>query len=100
MRFSAECYQLDGGKWILSGMVEFPSGKYGTSIKVARFLDEQPHVGLFAEGARVVVQGRLQGRSYQGKDGAKKHSLEIMASTFEPLDSGHSMESDPADLPF
>jgi hypothetical protein len=97
MRFSGESNQLNDGVWILSGMVEFPSGKYGTSIKVVRFQDDQPDLASFGEGARVVVQGRLQGRSYQAKDGTKKHSLEIVASTFQSLDAPMN---DPADLPF
>ena len=86
IKYDAEANQLNDGGYVLSAFCEFPSGRYTTGIRVVRFIDESPDMASFTAGARVSVQGRLQGRSYEAKDGTKKHSLEIIAGHFEPLD--------------
>jgi single-strand DNA-binding protein len=37
-----------------------------------------------AEGSQVLVRGRLQVRSYQGRDGAQRTAVEVVADELEP----------------
>ena len=38
------------------------------------------------KGQRVLIEGRLQIRSYDGKDGSKKYATEVIASSFEYIE--------------
>ncbi len=46
------------------------------------------------KGRRVYVEGRIQTRSYDGKDGNKKYITEIVAQTVQFLDSPQQKKSD------
>lgn len=51
-----------------------------------------------SKGRRVMIEGRIQVRSYEGQDGAKRYVTEIIAQEMEFLDSrndsgGHSQTS-------
>jgi single-stranded DNA-binding protein len=89
LKYDAELFETETGR-ILSSLVEFPCGKYTTGLRVFRFLgeDESPNQEAFRAGARVVVQGRIQNRSFTSKDGIKKYSTEVNASgAFDSLDT-------------
>jgi len=95
LKYDAELIQTDSGR-IVSGFVDFPCGKYSTGIRVFRFLsaDENPMQEDFKAGARVSVQGRIQGRSFTAKDGTKKFSVEINATgAFDSFEESTTPES-------
>lgn len=62
----------------------------------------------FAKGNRILVEGRLQIRSYDAKDGSKRYVTEVIGSNFEfierkaPADTGDpgNMESFGSSVPF
>lgn len=47
------------------------------------------------KGAQVLVEGRLQTRSYEAKDGTQKYVTELRADTFKMLGSRQDNESAP-----
>ena len=49
--------------------------------KTAEFMSER-----VAKGNRVILQGRLQTRSYEAKDGTKRYVTEIVVEQVEPID--------------
>ena len=46
------------------------------------------------KGRRVAVEGRLETRTYDGKDGEKKYATEIIADTVEALGGGEKKKED------
>jgi single-strand DNA-binding protein len=55
------------------------------------------------KGSPVFIEGRIQSRSYDGKDGAKRYITEIQASTVQFLSRSEAPQSAPAaseDVPF
>lgn len=54
-----------------------------TAEFVANYLDK---------GAMIYVEGRLQTRSWEDRDGVKKYTTEIVAQTVTPLGSGRSQD--------
>ena len=55
-----------------------------TAEFVANYLDK---------GTLIYVEGRLQTRSWEDRDGVKKYTTEIVAQTVTPLGGGRSQES-------
>lgn len=53
-----------------------------------------------SKGSQVMVEGRLQTRSWDDKDGKKKYQTEIVASTVQFLDSNNKHETGESDYPF
>ena len=51
----------------------------------------------FKKGSRIGVEGRLQSRSYEGKDGIKRNIVEVVAENVEFCDSKNSSYSAPQD---
>ena len=49
--------------------------------KTGEFMSER-----VAKGNRVILQGRLQTRSYEAKDGTKRYVTEIVVEQVEPID--------------
>ena len=49
--------------------------------KTAEFMAER-----VAKGNRIILQGRLQARSYEAKDGTKRYVTEIVVEQVEPID--------------
>lgn len=47
----------------------------------------------FAKGHRVLVEGRLQIRSYDAKDGSKRYATEVIASHFEFIERKADVQS-------
>ena len=43
------------------------------------------HAGSLTKGARVMVEGKLQTRSWDGKDGKKQYKTEVVAFSYEEL---------------
>lgn len=50
------------------------------------------------KGQRALVEGRLQIRSYDGKDGQKRWVAEVVAQTVQFLDRRHSTKGQPDDV--
>ena len=72
--------------------------------KTAEFMSER-----VAKGNRVILQGRLQTRSYEAKDGTKRYVTEIVVEQVEPIDWAEKPNTDgfsdlqpidDADIPF
>lgn len=53
----------------------------------------------FSKGQRALVEGRLQIRSYDGKDGQKHYVTEVIASGFEFIEKGNKQGQAPAAVP-
>lgn len=49
------------------------------------------------KGGLISVEGKIKTRNYLDKDGQKKYTTEITASTFEFLSSGKKQEADAGD---
>ena len=43
------------------------------------------HAGSLTKGARVAIEGKLQTRSWDGKDGKKQYKTEVVAFSYEEL---------------
>lgn len=43
------------------------------------------HAGSLTKGARVMIEGKLQTRSWDGKDGKKQYKTEVVAFSYEEL---------------
>jgi single-strand DNA-binding protein len=65
------------------------------------------------KGSLIFIEGKIQNRSYDGKDGVKKYTSEIVASTMkmlggktedggrqEPHDNQAQSSGEPSDIPF
>ena len=72
--------------------------------KTAEFMSER-----VAKGNRVILQGRLQARSYEAKDGTKRYVTEIVVEQVETIDWAEKPNTDgfsdlqpidDADIPF
>lgn len=44
------------------------------------------------KGSRIIVEGRLQQRSWEDKDGNKRSTVEVVVENFQFLDGGQSQE--------
>lgn len=53
----------------------------------------------FTKGQRALVEGRLQIRSYDGKDGQKHYVTEVIASGFEFIEKANKQGEAPAAVP-
>lgn len=53
----------------------------------------------FSKGQRALVEGRLQIRSYDGKDGQKHYVTEVIASGFEFIEKANKQGQAPAAAP-
>jgi single-strand DNA-binding protein len=51
---------------------------------------------FLAKGRQCYVEGRLQTRSWEDKDGQKRYTTEIVANTVQFLDRGNAQESEPS----
>lgn len=50
------------------------------------------------KGQRVLVEGRLQIRSYNGKDGSKHYATEVIGSSFEFIERKGSFNTNPSPM--
>jgi single-strand DNA-binding protein len=59
-----------------------------------------------AKGRKVGVEGRLQTRTYEAKDGSKRSAFDVMVDEMEFLDpkgqqsQGQALPADDMDIPF
>lgn len=75
----------------------------------------EPLARILEKGARILVEGRLQTRSWEAKDGGKRSAVEIVADNIvllgggqrgaattpsRPQEQGHENEFDDDDIPF
>ena len=79
------------------------SGEFRESTEwhsVVMFGARAQKLGSFlGKGSRICVEGRIQTRSWEGKDGSKRHATEIVANNIVLLGGGPSGQRDAFDQP-
>ena len=51
------------------------------------------------KGSKIYIEGRIQTRSWEDKDGNKRYTTEVIADTFTPLDSRSDADRGSAPMP-